>query len=134
MQVKEAEENEALVPGRVLVAPGGKDLIVTMDKRGPGRIQLMKAQNRVGASPHIDTTMITAAESYGEESIGVIMTGMGSDGARGIEKIKTSKGDTIAQDEDSCLVFGMPKVAIDRGYVDWVVSLEKIPEKVLKLL
>jgi two-component system chemotaxis response regulator CheB len=134
MQVKEAEENEALVPGRVLVAPGGKDLIVTMDKRGPGRIQLMKSHNRVGASPHIDTTMITAAESYGEESIGVIMTGMGSDGARGIEKIKTSKGDTIAQDEDSCLVFGMPKVAIDRGYVDWVVSLEKIPEKVLKLL
>lgn len=134
LQVKEAEENESLLPGRVLVAPGGMDTIVTMDEGGPGRVQLMNSQNRVGAAPRIDTTMITAAETYGEESIGVIMTGMGSDGARGIEKIKKSKGNTVAQDEESCLVYGMPKVAIDRGFVDWVVSLEKIPEKVLELL
>lgn len=134
MKVKEAEENEPLLPGKVLVAPGGMDLIVSRDEDGPARAQLMRAQNRVGASPHIDTTMITAAEVYGKNAVGVIMTGMGADGALGIEKIKKSEGNTIAQDESSCLVFGMPRVAIERGYVDWVVSLEKIPEKVLQLL
>ena len=134
MQVKEAEENEELQPGRILIAPGGKDLIVVADKRGSSRVELMDSQDRVGASPHIDTTMITAAEVYGAEAVGVIMTGMGSDGASGMEKIKQNKGATVAQDEETCLVFGMPKVAIDRGCVDWVVSLDVIPEKVMELL
>ena len=134
MQVGEAEENDLLLPGRVLVAPGGKDLIVTRGEDGPGRVALMDSQNKVGATPRIDTTMITAAEVYGSSSIGVIMTGMGSDGANGMEKIKKNKGSTIAQDEESCLVFGMPKVAIERGCVDWVISLDKIPEKVMELI
>lgn len=134
MKVKEAEENEPLRPGTVLVAPGGKDLIIAPDLQGEGRVGLMDSQNRAGASPRIDTTMITAAEVYGPMAVGVIMTGMGSDGARGMEKIKKSKGATIAQDEESSLVFGMPKVAIEKGCVDWVVSLEMIPEKVMELL
>ncbi len=134
LQVKEAEDGEELLPGKALVAPGGKDLIVTREEGQPGRAQLMDSQNRAGASPHIDTTMITAAEAYGAKTVGVIMTGMGSDGAKGIEKIKKSKGSTIAQDEESCLVYGMPKVAVEKGCVDWVVSLEEIPEKVLELI
>jgi two-component system, chemotaxis family, protein-glutamate methylesterase/glutaminase len=134
LQVKEAEENQELRPGLVLVAPGGKDLIVIPDKGGSSRVELMDSQNRAGATPHIDTTMITAAEVYGAESVGVIMTGMGSDGANGMEKIKKSKGRTIAQDEETCLVFGMPRVAIERGCVDWVVSLDMIPDKVVELL
>jgi len=134
LQVKEAEEEDLLVPGRVLVAPGGKDLIISKERGRPGQVHLMNSQNRVGASPHIDTTMITAAESYGADSIGVIMTGMGSDGARGIEQIKIKQGDTVAQDEESCLVFGMPKVAIESGCVDWVVPLGQIPDKVMELL
>ncbi len=134
MQIKEAEENEPLRPGVALVAPGGKDLIVAPDMQGGGRVELMDSQNRAGASPRIDTTMITAAEVYGPLSIGVILTGMGSDGAKGMEKIKNNKGSTIAQDEESCLVFGMPKAAIEKGCVDWVVSLEMIPDKVLELI
>ncbi len=134
MDVKEAEGSEDLGVGRVLVAPGGKDLVVTFDKEGSGQVELMDSQNRIGASPRIDTTMITAAEVYGGGSIGVIMTGMGSDGADGMEKIKNSKGITIAQDEESCLVYGMPRVAVERGCIDWVVSLEQIPEQVMKLL
>ena len=134
LQVKEAEENEELQPGRVLVAPGGKDLVVISDDNGSGRIELIESQNRVGASPRIDATMVTAAEVYGAESVGVIMTGMGSDGASGMEKIKKSKGGTIAQDEETCLVYGMPKVAIERGCIDWVVSLDMIPDKVMELL
>lgn len=134
LQVKEAEENEPLRQGVALVAPGGKDLIVAPDLQGGGRVELMDSQNRAGASPRIDTTMITAAEVYDSSSIGVIMTGMGSDGAKGMEKIKKNKGETIAQDEESSLVFGMPKVAIERGCVDWVVPLEMIPDKVMELL
>jgi len=134
LPVREAEDGDILEPGRVLVAPGGKDLIIGADKDDLGRVSLMDSRDRRGATPHIDTTMITAADAYGPNSIGVIMTGMGSDGARGMERIKRNKGATIAQDEESCLVFGMPKVAIERGCVDWVVSLEKIPEKVMELL
>jgi two-component system chemotaxis response regulator CheB len=134
LHVKEADSEDSLEPSRVLVAPGGQDLIVSSRKDGSGKVELLESQNRVGASPRIDTTMVTAAETYGTESIGVIMTGMGSDGASGMEKIKGCKGITVAQDEESCLVFGMPKVAIERGCVDWVVSLEKIPDKVMELL
>jgi len=134
LSVKEAEENEELQPGRVLVAPGGKDLIVTSDNRGSSRVELIDSQNRVGASPRIDSTMVTAAEIYGADAVGVIMTGMGGDGASGMEKIKRSKGSTIAQNEETCLVFGMPKVAIERGCVDHVVALEMIPDKVMELL
>jgi len=134
MDVKEAEGSDELQAGKVLVAPGGKDLIVTFDKEGSGQVELMDSQNRIGASPRIDTTMITAAEVYGGGSIGVIMTGMGSDGADGMEKIKNNQGVTIAQDEESCLVYGMPKVAVERGCVDWVVTLDQIPDQVMKLL
>ncbi|MEW6555490.1 MAG: chemotaxis response regulator protein-glutamate methylesterase [Actinomycetota bacterium] len=134
LQVKEAEENEELVPGRVLVAPGGKDLMVVSDTSRSGRVELMDSKYRVGASPHIDTTMVTASEVYGGAAVGVIMTGMGSDGAKGMEKIKNGKGSTVAQDEETCLVFGMPKVAIEKGCVDWVVALEMIPDKVMELL
>lgn len=134
LKVKEAEENDRLVPGRVLVAPGGRDMIVDMDKDGRGTVHILNSQRKVGASPRIDSTMITAAESYKKDSIGVIMTGMGADGSLGIERIKKEKGSTVAQDEETCLVFGMPRVAIKGGFVDWVVPLEKIPEKVLELL
>ncbi len=134
LRAKEAEENEALQPGKILVAPGGKDLIVVSDDAGSGRIELIDSQNRMGASPRIDATMVTAAEVYGADAVGVIMTGMGSDGASGMEKIKKNKGSTVAQNEETCLVFGMPKVAIGRGCIDWVVALEMIPDKVMELL
>ncbi|MBC7252864.1 MAG: chemotaxis response regulator protein-glutamate methylesterase [Actinobacteria bacterium] len=134
LPVREAEEGDEIEPGTALVAPGGKDLIVCPDRSGLGRVELMDSPNRTGATPRIDATMITAAETFGPRTIGVIMTGMGSDGAKGMGIIKKNKGSTIAQDEASCLVFGMPKVAIEKGHVDWVVSLEKIPVKILELL
>lgn len=134
MKVKEAEENDPLEPGCILVAPGEKDAIVSAEYGDAGRIELMNSQNRVGATPRIDITMITAAEAYGDAAIGVIMTGMGSDGAQGMEMIKKNKGATIAQNEETCLVYGMPKVAIERGLIDTVVPLSKIPDAVLELL
>jgi two-component system chemotaxis response regulator CheB len=134
LPVSEAEDEDPLEPGRVLVAPGGRDTIIVREPSGKGRIQLMDSTNRTGATPRIDTTMITAAEAYGSEVIGVLMTGMGSDGVDGLRKIKERKGVTIAQDEETCLVFGMPRVAIMRGVVDHVVPLERIPEKIMESL
>ncbi len=134
LTVKEAEQGEAIRPGEVLVAPGGFDLQVRGDKGGAGEVRLVESQGRHGASPHIDTTMISAAEAYGENTVGVIMTGMGSDGARGMAAVKEKKGKTVAQSEETCLVFGMPKAAIETRCVDWVVPLEQIPETILSLL
>jgi two-component system chemotaxis response regulator CheB len=134
LKVKEAGDGEVLGPGTALVAPGGKDLVISRRGDDEGWVETINSPNKAGATPRIDTTMITGAESFGPEAIGVIMTGMGSDGALGMETIKKRGGDTLAQDNESCLVFGMPKVAIERGVVDWVLPLEKIPEKIQELL
>jgi len=134
LPVKEAEQGEAIRPGEVLVAPGGFDLQVKGNEGRVGEVRLVESQGRYGASPHIDATMMSAAEAYGENTVGVIMTGMGSDGARGMAAVKEKKGKTIAQNEETCLVFGMPKAAIEARCVDWVVPLEQIPETILSLL
>ncbi len=81
---------------------------------------------RHGASPVIDVTMESAAQVFQEKAIGVLLSGMGSDGAMGLGMIRDAGGETIAQDEKTCLVFGMPKAAIDRNLVDEVLPLEKI--------
>ena len=134
LPVKEAEQGEMVRPGEVLVAPGGYDLQLKSNEREGAEVRLLESQGKYGASPHIDTTLVSAAETYGENSVGVIMTGMGSDGAKGMAAVKEKKGKTIAQNEETCLVFGMPKAAIETRCVDWVVPLEQIPETILSLL
>ena len=88
---------------------------------------LSRSQTVSGHRPSADVLFTSVAAEYGENSIGVIMTGMGDDGADGIGRIKASGGMTIAQDENSCIVFGMPKAAIERGHIDEIASLEEIP-------
>jgi two-component system chemotaxis response regulator CheB len=135
LEVKEAEEGDRVEPGKVLVAPGGYDLILARGGENvDAEVRLLETRNNQVATPSIDATMISAAETYRENVIGVIMTGMGSDGTRGMSVIKENKGKTIAQSEESCLIFGMPKAAISRRIVDWVVPLEQIPETILSLL
>ncbi len=131
ISVKEAERGDRLEPGLALVAPGGFNLVVT--KGGSGRVALKEADS-VKASPAIDVTMASVAELYGEDAIGVLMTGMGTDGAEGMARIKEMKGKTVAQDESTSLVFGMPRAAIERRAVDCVVPLREIPEAILCLL
>ncbi len=134
LPVREAAQGELVRPGEVLVAPGGFDLRLKENDRSGVEVQLMESKGSYGASPHIDTTLISAAETYGENSVGVILTGMGSDGAKGMAAVKQKKGKTVAQNEETCLVFGMPKAAIETRCVDWVVPLEQIPETILSLL
>lgn len=127
--VKEAEDREPLLGGMAYVAPGGYHLII--DGR---KLSLSKDPPILGVRPSIDVTMISGAKSFRDKTVGVILTGMGSDGARGMEEIKKNGGKTIAQDEKSCVVFGMPKAAIERGVVDKVVDLGSIPLEIEEVL
>lgn len=123
LNVKEAQSGDLLLAGRVLVCPGNRHLKV---KKLPlGNIAILSDDPQVnGHRPSADVMFRSVAEEFGEQAIGVLMTGMGEDGANGLGVIKGSGGLTIAQGEQSCVVFGMPKAAIERGHAMRVVELE----------
>src|ERR1700674_146417 len=123
IRVKEAEANEAVQPGTLYICPGAQHLRVTPT----GRIQLDAASGRInGYLPNIDVTMETAAAFAGAMSIGVILTGMGNDGANGAKAIKSAGGMVLAQDEASSVIFGMPAEAIRLAVVDHVLGIDDI--------
>jgi len=130
LDVKEAEPEDRLIPGRALIAPGNKHMVVRRTgafyyvevKNGP----LVKRQR-----PSVEVLFDSVAQYAGKNAIGVILTGMGSDGADGLLKIKQSGAPTIAQDEKSCVVFGMPKEAIKLGAAEKILDLKEIPEAIL---
>jgi two-component system chemotaxis response regulator CheB len=123
LQVKEAQSGDLLRAGRVLICPGNRHLKV---KRMPlGDVVILSDAARVnGHRPSADVMFKSVAEEFGTRAIGVIMTGMGEDGAQGLGRIKAAGGMTIAQGEQSCIVFGMPKAAIERGHAMRVIELE----------
>lgn len=127
-EVKEAEDGDTIKQGRALIAPGGYHLTVT----GDGRIQLDSGPPEHGVRPAVDPMMRSVAEIYQSETVGVILTGMGHDGSSGMRAIKENGGRTIAQDEATCTVFGMPKIAIGEGNVDKILALSKIPEQLMQ--
>lgn len=131
IDVKEADDGEELSQGQALVAPGGQDLVLEGLAGGKVRARLLPTVARHGASPVIDVTMESAAQVFGEKTIGVLLSGMGSDGALGLGMIKDAGGDTIAQDEETSLVFGMPKAAIERKLVDEVLPLDRIAGEIV---
>ena len=123
IRVKEAEANESLQPGTLYICPGGQHLRVTPT----GRIQLDGTTGRInGYLPNIDATMESVAAFAGPLSIGAILTGMGNDGAEGAKAIKSAGGLVLAQDEATCVIFGMPSEAIKAGAVDQVVSMDDV--------
>jgi two-component system, chemotaxis family, protein-glutamate methylesterase/glutaminase len=123
IRVKEAEANEAVQPGTLYICPGAQHLRVTP----AGRIQLDAASGRInGYLPNIDVTMETVAAYAGPMSIGVILTGMGADGANGAKTIKSAGGMVFAQDEATSVIFGMPAEAIKLNAVDQVLSIDDI--------
>jgi two-component system chemotaxis response regulator CheB len=126
-KVKEAEEGDSIQGGLALLAPGGFHMVVTKEKK----VALNTDHPVNYVRPSGDVTMTSSAEAYGSKNVGVILTGIGVDGAKGIKAIKEKGGFTIAQDEKSSVVFGMPKTAFEMGYVDKVASLDLISKEIL---
>jgi len=123
IRVKEAEANETLQPGTLYICPGAQHLRVTP----AGRIQLDTTSGRInGYLPNIDVTMETVAAYAGAMSIGVVLTGMGNDGANGAKAIKSAGGMVLAQDEATSVIFGMPAEAIKLAAVDQVLAIDDI--------
>ena len=129
--VSEATDGERIGGGEALVAPGGKHMIVTSNRSGRLRVTLTEDPPVNSVRPAVDMTMSSAAEVIDDPLVGVILTGMGEDGAAGIKSIKAVGGKTIAQDEETSAVFGMPKRAIETGYVDEVHPIDDIPDGIL---
>jgi two-component system, chemotaxis family, protein-glutamate methylesterase/glutaminase len=123
IRVKEAEANESLQPGTLYICPGGQHLRVTPT----GRIQLDGTSGRInGYLPNIDITMESVAAFAGALSIGAVLTGMGNDGTNGAKAVKSAGGLVLAQDEATCVIFGMPAEAIKAGAVDQVLGIDDI--------
>jgi two-component system chemotaxis response regulator CheB len=123
IRVKEAEANESIQPGTLYICPGGQHLRVSPT----GRMQLDGTSGRInGYLPNIDVTMESVATYAGALGIAAVLTGMGNDGANGAKAIKTAGGLVLAQDEATCVIFGMPAEAIKVGAVDHVLSIDDI--------
>ena len=129
-EVKEAVDGDLVARGRALIAPGNFHMLLR--KSGEGyRVQVKEGPQVCYQRPSVDVMFASVAEAAGPLAIGVILTGMGSDGANGLLRIKRAGGHTIAQDEKTCVVFGMPKEAIRLGAADRVLPLFQIPEAML---
>jgi len=132
LDVKEAADGDMLRPGRILIAPGDKHILV--EKRQLGVVaRLSDAALENGHRPSADVLFESAARIYGNRVMGVIMTGMGRDGARELGSIYREGGITLGQDEASCVVYGMPKVAFELGHVTQQVSLLDMAEVISRL-
>ncbi|KGE73847.1 protein-glutamate methylesterase/protein-glutamine glutaminase [Spirochaeta lutea] len=129
--VQEAKTNDPVLRGTALIAPGNRHCLL----RRQGARYFVEIKDGPLVSRHrpsVDVLFRSAANYAGKNCIGVIMTGMGDDGARGMEELKSAGAFTIAQDEESSVVFGMPKEAIKRGVIDRILPLDKIPQGVLE--
>jgi two-component system, chemotaxis family, protein-glutamate methylesterase/glutaminase len=127
--VKEAEAGDALKPGQALLAPA--DYHLELDPSGQ-HVILNQDPSRFGVRPSVDVMMQSVAARATNQLVGVIMTGMGHDGAKGLLEIKQRGGRTIAEDKSTCVVYGMPRSAIEIGAADQVLPLDRIPEAIIK--
>lgn len=122
IKVKEAESGEIVAPGQLYICPGSHHLRLS----STGRISLDDGPRVTGYRPCADLTLETAAEYAGPLAIGVILTGMGNDGARGVQAVRAAGGHSIAQDESTAVIFGMPQEAISTGAIDQILPIETI--------
>ena len=128
--VKEAEDGEDLKGSGVYIAPSGYHMKVDEE----WKIHLTSDPPMHGVRPAADVTMISVASVSGNKTIGVVLTGMGKDGALGVREIKSRGGKNIAQDEETSVIFGMPRAAINTGCVDEVLPVDRIPDGIVKMV
>ena len=131
LEVREAVEDDSVVPGVALIAPGNKHLLL---KRSGARYHVsVRDGPRVNRHrPSVDVMFRSVAQAAGRNAVGVILTGMGGDGAQGLLEMRKAGAHTLAQDEASCVVFGMPKVAIELGAAEHVVGLDAMAGEILR--
>jgi two-component system chemotaxis response regulator CheB len=131
LDVREARNGDSVVPGVALVAPGNQHLLVK--RSGARYLAEVKDGPRVNRHrPSVDVTFRSVARAAGRNAVGVILTGMGGDGAQGLLAMREAGAHTVAQDEQSCVVFGMPKVAIDLGATDTVLPIDRIAGEIVR--
>ncbi len=130
MEVREAKNGDSITPGVVLVAPGDYHMVV---RRSGARyyVEIGSGEKVSGHRPSVDVLFSSVAKIAGSNAIGVILTGMGSDGAKGLLSMKNAGARTIGQDEASCVVYGMPKIAYDMGAVEKQVPLNMVAKNIL---
>ncbi len=131
LEIKEAADNDSVIRGRALIAPGNKHCLI---KRSGARyyVEIKEGPLVCRHRPSVDVLFRSASRYIGKNAVGVIMTGMGDDGARGMKEMKDNGSMNIAQDEKSCIVFGMPNEAIKRGGVDSILPLQNLSAAALK--
>ena len=134
LEVKEAVDGDEVKAGRILIAPGGLQFRVKKKSITTNVVALSPNYEKHLHAPAADIMLQSVAELYGERGIGVILTGMGHDGLEGMKAMKTSKGRTIAQDEKTCIVYGMPKAVVEAGCADKVVPLPHIVGELLNMV
>ena len=133
IEVREGKSGDSVIPGLALIAPGNYHMTI---KRSGARyfVETHQEPQVNGHRPSVDVMFESVAKYVGNNAIGVIMTGMGADGARGLLTMRENGARTIAQDEESSVVFGMPKEAIELGAAERIASLDKIAEEIFRLL
>jgi len=130
IEVREAKNNDRVIPGLALIAPGGRHMLL---KRSGAyyHVEVMDGPVVNRHRPSVDVLFRSVAKFAGKNATGIIMTGMGDDGAHGLKEMHDAGAPTVAQDEETCVVFGMPKEAIKLGGVDRIMPLDRIPAAIL---
>lgn len=127
--VKEAEDGDVLLPGHVLIAPGNQHMLLV--RNGPRySVKIEEGPHVSRHRPSVDVLFRSTAQAVGRNALGMLLTGMGDDGARGLLEMRQMGSPTLAQDEASCVVFGMPKEAIQRGAASRVLPLDKMADEI----
>jgi two-component system chemotaxis response regulator CheB len=133
IHVQEARDGDRILPGHALLAPGGRQMqVVRHGMEYAVRVYRGERVNR--HLPSVDVLFSSCARQLGKNAVGVLLTGMGADGAKGLLEMKEARAFTIAQDEATCVVFGMPREAILLGAADEVLALGRIPNALLQRL
>ncbi len=125
LSVREARDGDPILPGEVLLAPGGRQLWFERHG-GAARVRLRSPRPDEHYKPSVDVALASAAEACGAETLGVVLTGMGADGREGARRLKARGGTVWAQDEASCVIYGMPRAVVEAGLADRVLPLEEI--------
>jgi two-component system chemotaxis response regulator CheB len=130
LSIKEAEDGDVLGAGKVYVAPGGKQLILE-ERSGRQQVKIRESYENEQYKPSVDVTYKAVSEMYGKDALAIILTGMGSDGRNGAVLLKRNGSTVWAQDEHTCIVFGMPQAVIDAGLADRVMPVTEIAQQLV---